>query len=358
MNPIDATDVFALTRQLVDVASESFAEQELVDLLEAELRTLPHLEVTRVGDNVVARTQLGRDQRLVLGGHTDTVPANANFPSHVDNDTLWGVGAADMKGGLACMLASARRHTDPRLDLTYVFYAREEVAAVHSGLGELFDERPDLLVGDVALLGEPTDGKIEAGCQGSLRFRLTLAGRRAHTARAWMGRNAVHRLAPVLTALADYDARQSVVAGCRYHEALLAVGIEGGVAGNVVPDSATLLVVHRFAPDRTSAEAETHVRSVIEPLLDEGDVFELVDVASAAAPAVDHPLVAALIERNDLPVTAKLGWTDVARFAERGIPAANFGPGDPTIAHTAGEHVTRDSVDRTWAALDDLISRG
>lgn len=358
MNPIDATDVFALTRQLVDVASESFAEQELVDLLEAELRTLPHLEVTRVGDNVVARTQLGRDQRLVLGGHTDTVPANANFPSHVDNDTLWGVGAADMKGGLACMLASARRHTDPRLDLTYVFYAREEVAAVHSGLGELFDERPDLLVGDVALLGEPTDGKIEAGCQGSLRFRLTLAGRRAHTARAWMGRNAVHRLAPVLTALADYDARQPVVAGCRYHEALLAVGIEGGVAGNVVPDSATLLVVHRFAPDRTSAEAETHVRSVIEPLLDEGDVFELVDVASAAAPAVDHPLVAALIERNDLPVTAKLGWTDVARFSERGIPAANFGPGDPTIAHTAGEHVTRDSVDRTWAALDDLISRG
>lgn len=358
MSALDAADVFELTRQLVDVASESFAEQPLVDLLEVELRALPHLDVTRVGDNVVARTQLGRAQRLVLGGHTDTVPANDNFPSHVADETLWGVGSADMKGGLACMLASARRHTDPRIDLTYVFYAREEVAAVHSGLGELFEERPDLLVGDVALLGEPTDGKIEAGCQGSLRFRLTLAGQRAHPARAWMGRNAVHRAAPVLAALAAYEPRQPVLAGCRYHEALLAVGIEGGVSGNVVPDSATMLVNHRFAPDRSIAEAEAHVRSVIEPILEAGDTLELIDAASAAAPAVDHPLVAALIERNELPVTAKLGWTDVARFAERGIPAANFGPGDPTIAHTAGEHVTRDSVDRTWRALDDLISTG
>lgn len=356
MTAIDATDVFELTRQLVDVASESFAEQALADLLETELRALPHLEVTRVGDNVVARTQLGRAQRLVLGGHTDTVPANDNLPARVVDDTLWGVGSADMKGGLACMLASARTHADAAVDVTYVFYAREEVAAVHSGLGELFDQRPDLLEGDVALLGEPTDGKIEAGCQGSLRFRLTLAGLRAHPARAWMGRNAVHRAAPVLAALAAYEPRQPVIAGCRYHEALLAVGIEGGVSGNVVPDSASLLINHRFAPDRSIAEAEDHVRSVVEPLLEEGDRFELIDAASAAAPAVEHPLVAALIERNQLPVTAKLGWTDVARFAERGIPAANFGPGDPTIAHTAGEHVTRDSVDRTWTALDGLIT--
>lgn len=356
MTAIDAADVFDLTRQLVDIASESFAEQELVDLLEVELRSLAHLDVTRVGDNVVARTRFGRARRLLLGGHTDTVPANGNFPSHTDGDTLWGLGAADMKGGLAVMLTSARRHTDPAVDLTYVFYAREEVAAVHSGLVELFDERPDLLVGDVALLGEPTDGKIEAGCQGSLRLRLTLAGQRAHTARAWMGRNAIHRIAPVLTALASYEPRQPVIAGCRYHEALLAVGVEGGVSGNVVPDSATLLLAHRFAPDRSADEAEAHVRAVLEPFLDDGDVLEVVDVSPAAAPAVDHPLVAALIARNGLDVTAKLGWTDVARFAERGIPAANFGPGDPTIAHTAGEHVTRDSIARTWAALDDLVS--
>ena len=356
MSRLDATDVFALTRQLVDVASESFDESTLADLIEAELAGLDHLDVTRVGDNVVARTALGRPQRLVLGGHTDTVPANGNFPSRLDGDTLWGVGAADMKGGLAVMLTSARSHVAPRVDLTYVFYAREEVAAVHSGLAELFDDRPDLLVGDLALLGEPTDGKIEAGCQGTLRFRLTVRGQRAHTARAWMGRNAIHRLAPVLAALAAYEPRRPVISGCAYHEALLAVGIEGGVSGNVVPDAATVLIGHRFAPDRTTTEAEAHVREVLAPFLDDGDELELIDASPAAAPAVDHPLVAALIARNSLEVSAKLGWTDVARFAERGIPAANFGPGDPTIAHTAGEHVTRDSVERTWAALDDLVT--
>ena len=349
-------DPFEVTCRLVDIASESFAERTLVDHLEAELRSLDHLEVMRVGDNLVARTTRGRSERLILGGHTDTVPANGNFPGHVEGDTLWGVGSADMKGGLAVMLTSARRHVDPPIDLTYVFYAREEVASAHSGLGELFDLRPDLLVGDVALLGEPTDGIIEAGCQGALRFSMTLAGRRAHLARALMGRNAVHRAAPVLAALDAYVPRQPVISGCRYHEALLAIGIEGGVSGNVVPDAVTIRIGHRFAPDRTTAEAEEHVREVMAPFLEEGDVLELVDAASAAPPAVDHPLVAALIRRNHLDVTAKLGWTDVARFAERGIPAANFGPGDPTIAHTAGEHVTRDSVERTWAALDDLIS--
>lgn len=351
-------DVFGLTQELVDIASESFAEGPLVDHIESELRSLAHLDVARVGDNLVARTDLGRDLRLVLGGHTDTVPANDNFPSRLDGNVLWGVGSADMKAGLAVMLASARHHTAPAVDLTYVFYAREEVASSHSGLGELFRERPDLLVGDVAFLGEPTDGAIEAGCQGSVRVRATFAGRRAHTARAWMGENAVHRLAPVLTALASYEPRQPVISGCRFHEALLAVSVDGGVAGNVVPDSASLTIVHRFAPDHTSAEAEGVVREFLAPFIGDGDTVEVLDVASAAAPAVGHPLVAHLIERNGLGVTAKLGWTDVARFAEVGIPAINFGPGDPTIAHTAGEHVTRDSVERTWRAFDDLVTGG
>lgn len=349
-------DVFDLTRALVDVASESYVEAPFVDLLEADLRSLDHLDVTRVGDNLVARTDLGRDTRLVLGGHTDTVPANANFPSIVDGDVLRGVGSADMKGGLAVMLASARRHTDPLMDLTYVFYAREEVAAADSGLGELFELRPDLLVGDVAFLGEPTDGMIEAGCQGSLRFRLTLAGARAHLARAWMGENAVHRLAPILTLLAAYEPRRPEIAGCRFHEALLAIAVEGGVSTNVVPDAASLSIAHRFAPDRSPAEAEAMVRELLAPHLRSDDVLELTDVAPAAPPAVDHPVVARLIARNALEVTAKLGWTDVARFAERGIPAVNFGPGDPTVAHTAGEHVTRDSIERTWRAFDDLVT--
>lgn len=348
-------DLFARTAELVDVASVSFAEGELVALIEAELRSHGHLDVVRVGDNVVARTSAGRSMRLVLGGHTDTVPANGNAAARIDGDTLWGVGSADMKGGLAVMLASAAAHADAAVDLTYVFYAREEVAAVHNGLGELFDVRPDLLEGDLALLGEPTDGMIEAGCQGTMRFTVTLAGARAHTARAWMGTNAIHRAAPLLAALDAYEPRQPEIAGCRFHEALLAVGVEGGVSGNVVPDSVTVTVGHRFAPDRTAAEAEAHVREVLAPHLGPGDTIELVDSAPAAAPAVDHPFLAGMIARSSLDVTAKLGWTDVARFASRGVPAANFGPGDPTLAHTAEERVERASIERTWRALDAAV---
>ena len=359
---VEVRDVFGLTAAMVAVASESFDEAHLADLIEAELRLLDHLDVIRVGDNVVARTNFGRPQRLVLAGHTDTVPANNNFPGHIavdpdtGDDVLHGVGSADMKGGLAVMLASARLHRDPGVDLTYVFYAREEVAAVHSGLGELFEAIPEWLEGDLALLGEPTDGEVEAGCQGTMRVSVTLAGRRAHPARAWMGRNAVHRAGALLVALDAYEPRRPMLSGCQFHEALLALSIEGGVSGNVVPDAVTIMIGHRFAPDRTIAEAEAHVRSVVEPFLEEGDSFEVVDAASAAAPATDHPLLATLIERNELNVGAKLGWTDVARFAERGVPAANFGPGVALVAHTAGEYVTRTSVERTWEALDDLVN--
>jgi succinyl-diaminopimelate desuccinylase len=351
-------DLLVRTAELVGVASESFQEGELVDRIDAELGALGHLEVTRVGDNVVARTHRGAARRLVLAGHTDTVPANGNATPRVDGDVLWGVGSADMKGGLAVMLESARRHVDAAIDVTYVFYAREEVASEHSGLGELVAARPDLLVGDLALLGEPTDGAIEAGCQGSIRVRVTLAGRRAHTARAWMGRNAIHRLGDVLVALDRAEARRPVIQGCEFHEALQAVAVEGGVSGNVVPDRATVTVAHRFAPDRSADAAEAHLRELLEPHLEAGDEVEVVDVAPAAHPSLDQPLLASLIERHRLQVRSKLGWTDVARFAALGIPAANFGPGDPTIAHTADEHVTRPSLERVWAVVDDVVTGG
>ena len=205
--PLTSNDLFQLTADLVDVPSESFAEGPLVDLIEADLRSLEHLVVDRVGDNVVARTDLGRGLRVVIGGHTDTVPANGNDRARMEGDVLWGLGAADMKGGLAVMLELARRHAAPAVDVTYVFYAREEVAADHSGLAELMELRPDLLRGDVAFLGEPTDGAIEAGCQGVLRLEVVLDGARAHTARAWMGRNAIHRLGALLNAAGGLRAR-------------------------------------------------------------------------------------------------------------------------------------------------------
>jgi len=351
-------DLMELTSTLIAVPSVSFEEGPLTELIQAELSQLAHLELTRVGDNLVARTQLGRSTRVVLAGHTDTVPVNGNAVPRLDGDVLWGLGAADMKGGLAVMLELARLHEAPAVDVTYVFYAREEVAAADSGLGELFELRPDLLEGDVAFLGEPTDGEIEAGCQGTMRFRVRLAGHRSHIARAWMGRNAIHRLGGLLTAISEYEPRQPEILGCQFHEALQVVRVEGGVAGNVVPDSAEIDLSHRFAPDRTPAEAEAHVRSVLAPHLEDGDELELVDMSPAAAPAVDHPCVAALIERHGLGVRGKLGWTDVARFTAHGIPAVNLGPGDSTLAHAPEEHLRRDSIDRAYSVLDDLLTVG
>ncbi len=350
------TDLLALTAELVAMPSESFQEAAIVAWVEDELRAVPGLEVTRVGDNVVARTRLGRDERVVLAGHTDTVPeADGNGTPRIEGDTLWGLGAADMKSGLAVMLDLARTVTEPAVDVTYVFYAREEVAAEHSGLGELARERPDLLAGDLAVLGEGSRGGVEAGCQGTLRVEARLAGVRSHTARPWMGRNAIHRLAPLLDAVASVPERRPVLAGCEFREALQAVKVEGGVAANVVPDLAVVTLNHRFAPDRTEAEAAAWVRSVIAPFLDDGDEVEVVDSAPAAAPAVDHPRLARVIAERGLEVRSKLGWTDVARFAALGVPAVNIGPGDPALAHMADERVERAPLEATHAALRDLL---
>jgi succinyl-diaminopimelate desuccinylase len=353
-----ATDLLELTAELVDIPSVSRNEQAIADWLGDELRAVDGLDVRRVGDNVVARTSLGRTRRVILAGHTDTVPPNGNERARRDGARLVGLGATDMKSGLAVMLEAARTILEPALDVTYVFYAREEIASAESGLGELFATAPDLLRGDLALLGEPTDGALEAGCQGAMRLRVALVGERAHTARPWMGRNAIHRLAGLLAALADYEGRQPVIEGCRYREALQAVRVEGGVAANVVPDRAELVLNHRFAPDRTPEEAAEHVRALVAPWMEEGDELEVIDVAGAAAPGLDHPLLAALVERNGLDVRAKLGWTDVARFAAHGIPAANFGPGDPEIAHMASEMVTRAQLERVWVAVSGLLRDG
>ena len=353
------TDLLARTAELVDIASPSRHEAALVGVIESELRAMPHLVVDRVGDNLVARTQLGRSQRIVFAGHTDTVPATAhNAAARIEGDRLLGVGSSDMKGGLAIMLELARTLDDPAVDCTFVFYAREEVGSAESGLGELFEQRPELLVGDVAILGEPTDAMIEAGCQGTLRVRVTMHGARAHTARSWMGRNAVHRLGSVLDVLAAYEPRRPVIDGCQFHEGLQAVEVTGGVAGNVVPDLATVVINHRFAPDRSAAEAEAHVRALLAPALEQADTVELTECSAGALPGLTHPLLASLVARSGGQVLAKLGWTDVARFASHGVPAVNFGPGDNTVAHTAGEYLDRGPLERTWSILRDLVAEG
>ncbi|MEX2292299.1 MAG: succinyl-diaminopimelate desuccinylase [Acidimicrobiales bacterium] len=351
-------DLLARTAVLVDIPSVSHDERAITDHIETQLRGLDRLDVERVGANLVARTHLGRGTRLVLAGHTDTVPVNGNATARIEGDVLWGLGAADMKGGLAVMLALAETVPEPAMDVTWVFYAAEEVQAEHNGLGHLMRDRPELLVGDVAILGEPTGGDVEAGCQGTMRLEVTLHGLRAHTARPWMGRNAVHRLGLVLRAVDGFVERRPIIDGCEYREALQAVAVSGGVAGNVVPDVATVTLNRRFAPDRTQQEAEAEVLALLAPTLEEGDDVSVVDVAPAAAPGLSHPVLRALIVQHALPVRAKLGWTDVARFAAAGIPACNLGPGDATLAHSADERVERRSLDRTYEVLHAVLSGG
>jgi succinyl-diaminopimelate desuccinylase len=352
------SDLLQRTADLVAVPSVSLEEQRLADQVEAELRGIDGLDVERVDGNVVARTHLDRPMRLVLAGHLDTVPANGNATPTIEDDVLWGLGSADMKGGLAVMLELAHTLDDPAIDLTWIFYTGEEIASAHNGLGHLFRDRPDLVAGDVALLGEPTGGAIEAGCQGSMRVEVTLRGQRAHTARPWMGRNAIHRVGKILAILDAYEARRPVLDGCEFREAISAVGIEGGVAGNVVPDEVTLRINVRFAPDRTPAEAEVALREMLGDTVEPEDDWRMVEAAIPAPPSMTHPLLAALRDRNGLGVRAKLGWTDVARFAAAGIPAANFGPGDSSVAHSADERVARAELELVYAALADLVARG
>ncbi|NKQ25709.1 succinyl-diaminopimelate desuccinylase [Streptomyces galbus] len=337
--PPDLTlDAAALTARLVDFPSEGGTEKPLADAIETALRALPHLTVDRYGNNVVARTTLGRAQRVILAGHIDTVPIADNVPSRLDEDgVLWGCGTCDMKSGVAVQLRIAATVPAPDRDLTFVFYDNEEVAAELNGLRHIAEARPEWLAGDFAVLLEPSDGQVEGGCQGTLRVKLRTQGERAHSARGWMGSNAVHAAAPILARLASYEPRRPVIDGLEYREGLNAVGISGGVAGNVIPDECVVTVNFRYAPDRSEAEAVRHVREVFA---DCGVAeFTVDDHSPGALPGLSHPAAAAFIEAVGGTPQPKFGWTDVSRFSALGVPAVNYGPGNPHLAHKRDERV-------------------
>ncbi|WP_415951137.1 succinyl-diaminopimelate desuccinylase [Streptomyces sp. KLOTTS4A1] len=338
-NSIDLDlDAAKLTAQLVDFASPSGSEKPLADAIETALRALPHLRVDRFGNNIVARTGLGHAERVILAGHIDTVPIADNVPSRLDADgTLWGCGTTDMKSGVALQLRIARTVPAPNRDLTFVFYDNEEVEAHLNGLGKVSEAHPDWLAGDFAILLEGTDGLVEGGCQGTLRVFLEFRGERAHSARAWMGANAVHRASKALAALAAYEPRKPVVDGLQYHEGLNAVRVEGGVAGNVIPDACTLVVNFRYAPDRSMDEALDFVRDYFADC--DVDEFVVDDHSGGARPGLHHPVAAAFAEAVGGEPRPKFGWTDVSRFSDLGVPAVNFGPGNPIYAHKIDERV-------------------
>ncbi|KOT83209.1 succinyl-diaminopimelate desuccinylase [Streptomyces rimosus subsp. pseudoverticillatus] len=336
-------DAAELTAQLVDIPSVSQDEKVLADAVENALRALPHLTVERDGNCVVARTHQGHAERVVLAGHLDTVPIAGNVPSRLDEDgVLWGCGTTDMKSGVAVQLRIAATVPAPNRDLTFVFYDAEEIAAEFNGLGRLAEKHPDWLAGDFAVLLEPSDTQVEGGCQGTLRVLLRTAGERAHSARSWMGSNAIHAAAPILARLAAYEPRRAVIDGLEYREGLNAVGIEGGVAGNVIPDACTVTVNFRYAPDRSEQDALDHVREVFADC----GVTEMIvdDHSPGALPGLSHPAAVAFMAAVGGTAKPKFGWTDVSRFSALGVPAVNYGPGDALLAHKKDERVAADRI--------------
>ena len=341
-------DPVDLTAALVDIPSVSGDERRIADEVEAALRGQTSLEVVRNGEAVLARTALGRPSRVILAGHFDTVPIAGNVPSRRDADHIWGCGSTDMKSGDAVFLHLVATVSEPVHDLTLILYDCEEIEAAANGLGRIERELPEWLRADVAILGEPSGGYIEAGCQGTLRAVVSATGTRAHSARSWLGDNAIHKIGAVLQRLSDYQGRIVDIDGCSYREGLSAVRVDGGVAGNVIPDAASVTVNFRFAPDRSPQAALAHVREVFDGI--DVDV-EQTDAAAGALPGLQHPGAAALVAAAGGLVRAKYGWTDVARFAALGIPAVNYGPGDPDVAHRRDERVSVTQISAVAEAL-------
>ena len=326
-------DAPALTVALCDIESVSGGEGPLADAIESALRSVDHLEVDRDGDAVVARTSLGRAERVVLAGHLDTVPLGDNLPCRVADGRIHGCGTTDMKSGVAVALRLAAWVPAPNRDVTYVFYDHEEVEAEKNGLGRITRTHPSWLVGDFAVLMEPTNATVEGGCQGSLRADVVLRGHRAHSARSWRGSNAVHAAGEVLQRLATYVPDTVEIDGLAYREGLNAVGIGGGVAGNVIPDECVVTVNYRFAPSKSQDEAADVVRQVLA-----GFEVTVSDSAPGALPGLAHPAAAAFVAMVGREPQPKFGWTDVARFSALGVPAVNYGPGDPSVAHQREEY--------------------
>ncbi len=323
-----------ITAAICDIESVSGNEKNVADAIEKALSAYSHLEITRDGDAIIARTQLGLPRRVLIAGHIDTVPVNNNLPTQREGDVLWGRGTVDMKAGVAVALKLAAELTNPQVDLTWVFYDHEEVDSSLNGLGRLATKFPELLSADFAILGEPTNAMIEGGCNGTIRVEVHTTGVRAHSARSWKGENAIHKLTPALEALSAYQPETVTVDGLDYREGLNAVAVSGGVAGNVIPDQAVLTVNYRFAPSKSVSDALSHLHDVFA-----GFDIVVVDSAEGARPGLNAPIAQDFLEAVGTTPQPKYGWTDVARFSALGIPAVNFGPGDPSLAHADDERV-------------------
>lgn len=344
-----------LALRLIRTPSESGSEAAIADFVEQRLRRLDFLEVFRLGDAVVARSDFGRAQRVLLAGHLDTVPITVPpQPAELTDGVVTGRGAVDMKGGLAVLLTLAEDAVHrARHDCTLVFYDQEEAGSHRSGMHRLSRLHPELLHADAAILLEPTGGWLEPGCQGSLRVRATFRGRAAHTARPWQGVNAVEMALPAVERCASHKPEVVTLEGLRYPQALQVVGVTAGGDSNVVPDRCVVHLNARYAPNRSKAEVLAELRQLLGPDVEN---MEITLDSPAAPPALTHPVLNRLNALVDGRVRPKLGWTDVGRLAALGIPAANFGPGDPELAHGPRERVGLAELAEVHDALEAVIS--
>jgi succinyl-diaminopimelate desuccinylase len=342
-------DPVALTRALVDIESVSGDEKEITDAVELALQSAPHLSVQRVGNVVRASTNLGRPQRVILAT-PDTVPVHDNLPSRLDGDLLYGCGT-DMKSGSALALHLAVSEAEPVFDVTYLFYDCEEIDAERNGLNKISQSHPSWLQADFVILLEPTHGRVEGCCQGTIRDRMG----RGSAAPTRPGRGfGVTRstVLPPYPAAADYESRRVTIDGVGIRGRPTAVGTEAVPA--MCPRPCEIDVNHRFAPDRNPAEAEAHLRSLFA-----GYPVEIVDAVAGAPPGLSSaPAQDFIAAVGSVPI-GKLGWTDVALFASLGVPALNFGPGDPNLApprHTLARGPRRSRRPPSLAHRSILVS--
>lgn len=350
-------DLVKLCSDLIAIPSPSHSEEKISNYIFDLLQSFEGLSVDRIGNNVVATSHLGRGRKVIVAGHMDTVPANGNELPRISDGIINGLGSADMKSGLAVMIGLAQKAASLKSDVTFVFYVCEEVSSKFSGLVEIGSVDSSILTADAAILLEPTSCRIEAGCQGTMRVRIELLGRSAHTARPWMGVNAIHRLGDLIRTVASLEPRQPVIDGLVFRESLQVVKVEGGRSNNVVPDRGSIVVNYRFAPDRTLVQAEAYLRELFGEFIipEQGDSLELVEGVEGALPNLERVVIEDLAKASNLPPRAKLGWTDVAFFSSRGIPATNFGPGDPLVAHTKDEYVNIDEIELAFNLLSQIL---
>lgn len=337
MSAIDLSkNLVELTMDLCNIESVSGSEKQLADAIEQAL-ALPHLRVLRDGDSVVASTNSGKP-RVLIAGHIDTVPVANNLPSQLHHfereQVIVGRGSVDMKGGVAVMLKLASELVSPRYDVSWIFYDNEEVDSSKNGLGRLAQNHPELLKGEFAILCEPTSALVEGGCNGTLRALIRTKGVKAHSARPWMGENAIHKATPILEKLSSFEPQTIAVDGLDYRESLNAVSIKAGIAGNVIPDLCEVEINYRFAPSKNAQAAKAQIEELFS-----GFEIEFVDVAEGARPGLDTELARQFLAATATTARPKYGWTDVARFSALGIPAINFGPGDPSLAHADNENL-------------------